>query len=192
MRPGILVGMLGLAFTALITGDAMTVTVPSERASASNAPHPVWKPVEWAFRIDEWGTGQAYRCAPSDCGIEISLYLRAKVGFCNCTTGVSDDDDLDRVGDVGLFGQNFVGLADGRPVSVGAMNGRSRRYRVKLPHAALREVAAIGFNDQCDVAVATVVADAAALPQAERLALDFLNTAPVLRWAANELGRNGI
>jgi hypothetical protein len=51
---------------------------------------------------------------------------------------------------------------------------------------------AIGFNDQCDVAVATVLADGDRLAQAERLALDFLRSDLVQRWAAAELGRNGI
>jgi hypothetical protein len=51
---------------------------------------------------------------------------------------------------------------------------------------------AIGFNDQCDVAVATVVADPARLGEAEQLALDFLSSEPVQRWAAAELGGNGI
>ena len=78
------------------------------------------------------------------------------------------------------------------PSSVGRDEWPQPPLSGHIPARASREFAAIGFNDQCDVAVATVVADAAALPQAERLALDFLNTAPVLRWAANELGRNGI
>jgi hypothetical protein len=50
----------------------------------------------------------------------------------------------------------------------------------------------IGFNDQCDVAVATVLADPDRLSEAEGLALDFLSSDPVQRWAAAELGGNGI
>jgi hypothetical protein len=51
---------------------------------------------------------------------------------------------------------------------------------------------AIGFNDQCDVAVATVLADSNRLREAEGLALDFLGADLVQHWAAAELGRNGI
>ena len=47
---------------------------------------------------------------------------------------------------------------------------------------------AIGFNDKCDVAVATVVAAQEHLARAERLALDFLNSDLVLHWAEQELG----
>ena len=46
----------------------------------------------------------------ADCGAEIKLYLRAKLGFCNCTTGVSDDAELDRVGDLELLSDKFKGL----------------------------------------------------------------------------------
>ena len=49
-----------------------------------------------------------------------------------------------------------------------------------------RAEVAIGFNDKCDVVVATVVADD--IPAAERSALGFLNGDLVLRWAEKELG----
>jgi len=47
---------------------------------------------------------------------------------------------------------------------------------------------AIGFNDKCDVAVATVVAEEGQLAVAERMAVDFLNSDRVLHWAEQELG----
>ena len=55
-----------------------------------------------------------------------------------------------------------------------------------------RDMWAIGFNDKCDVAVATVLADPDRLSEAEGLALEFLSSDPVQRWAAVELGGNGI
>ena len=165
---------------------------PLRREAISSVPHPVWSEVKWPFLLDEWGIGRAFRCASADCGTEVDLYLRAKVGFCNCATGVSDNADLDRVSDLELFSEEFVGLTEGRPVSVGRMKGRSRLYHVTIPYAAPRDMVAIGFNDQCDVAVATVLADPGRLGQAEQLALDFLQSDPVLRWAAAELGGNGI
>ena len=30
------------------------------------------------------GPRQGFRCKPADCGAEVNLYLRAKIGFCNC------------------------------------------------------------------------------------------------------------
>jgi hypothetical protein len=58
---------------------------------------PVWTEVKWPFPIDQWGTGRAFVCKAGDCGSEVKLYLRAKLGSCNCATGVADDADLDRI-----------------------------------------------------------------------------------------------
>ena len=80
----------------------------------------------------------------------------------------------------------FKGLRDGRPITVGWMNGRSRPYEVTMPYAAPRTALAIGFNDKCDVVVATVVATD--VPAAERAALAFLNGDLVRRWVEKELG----
>ena len=43
-------------------------------------------------------------------------------------------------------------------------------------------------KEKCDVVVATVVAAQGQLAVAERMAIDFLNTDRVLRWAEKELG----
>jgi hypothetical protein len=193
LRSGILISALGVALAALLANDpaAIGIAWPGKEMTPGS-PHAAWREVKWPFLLDEWGIGRAYRCAPADCGSEINLYLRAKIGFCNCSTGVSDNDDLDRVSDLKLFSEAFVGLSDGHGVSVGALKGRSRPYRVNIPFALPRDMLAIGFNDQCDVAVATVLADPQRLREAEGLALDFLSSDPVQRWAAAELGRNGI
>ncbi len=193
LRSGILIGALGIGLAGLLASDAATLGVGASGPDAmAHAPHAVWREVQWPFLLDEWGIGRAYRCAPADCGIQIDLYLRAKVGFCNCATGVSDDADLDRVSDLELFSEEFVGLTDGRPVGVGRLKGRSRLYRVDIPYAGARDMWEIGFNDKCDVAVATVLADPNRLREAEGLALEFLSSDPVQRWAAVELGGNGI
>jgi hypothetical protein len=192
LRSGILISAVGVALAALLADDPASFGFAwPGNAVPSGARHAVWQEVKWPFLLDEWGIGRAFRCAPADCGTEINLYLRAKVGFCNCATGVSDNADLDRVSDLELFSDAFVGLTDGRPVKVGRLPGRSRLYHVTIPYAAPRDMLAIGFNDQCDVAVATVVADDR-LSDAEGLALEFLGADQVQRWAAAELGRNGI
>ena len=177
-RTTVLVLALGAGLASLLAGDALTI----------GAPRPVWNEVKWPFPLDQWGLGQAYRCAAADCGIDVSLYLRAKIGFCNCTTGVSDDAELDRVGDLELYSDKWAGLADGAEIKVGWMSGRSRPYHVTIPYQAPRTVLAIAFNDKCDVVVATVLAERDSLPAAERAALHFLNSDVVLRWAERELG----
>src|SRR5712691_12286880 len=99
-RTGILVIALGFGLAALLAGDAMTVGVGQRSPEAAKSV--TWTEVKWPFPLDQWGTGRAFQCRAADCGAEVNLYLRAKLGFCNCTTGVSDDTELDRVGDLEL------------------------------------------------------------------------------------------
>jgi hypothetical protein len=178
LRTGILVIALGIALSGLLAGDAATVGVT----------RPVWNEAKWPFPLDQWGLGKAFRCAAADCGTEVNVYLRAKIGFCNCATGVADDQELDRVGDLELYSDKWVGLADGREIKVGWMSGRSRPYQVEMRYSRAFPAYAMAFNDKCDVVVATVVGDREQFATAERLALDFLNTERVLRWAERELG----
>ena len=176
--------VVALSMAGVLAGDSMTLGAGQQPAAAG---HPAaWSEVKWPFPLDQWGVGRAFRCQAVECGADISLYLRAKLGFCNCATGVSDDAELDRVGDLELLSAKFNGLREGRAITVGWMQGRSRPYRVALRYGSPRTALAIAFNDKCDVVVATVVAgDVAA---AERAALGFLNGDLVLRWAEKELG----
>jgi hypothetical protein len=183
-RTGLLVAALGVALAGLLAGDAATVGV----GRGDQTVRPAWTEVKWPFLMDQWGFGRAYRCGAADCGVEINVYMRAKIGFCNCASGVSDDEELDRVGDLELFSDKFVALAGGQTISVGWMSGRSRPYRVAIPYGVPRDMQAIAFNDKCDVVVATIDATGDRLLTAERLTLDFLNGAQVLGWVKRELG----
>jgi hypothetical protein len=40
----------------------------------------VWIEVAWPFPSDQWGAEKAFTCRPADCGSEVHVYLRAKVG----------------------------------------------------------------------------------------------------------------
>ena len=177
---------LGIGLAGLLASDAMTAGVGRQSAGAAAPAPAAWSEVKWPFPLDQWGIGRAFKCRAADCGADIDLYLRAKLGFCNCTTGVADDTELDRVGDLELLSDKFNGLRDGRPIAIGWMNGRSRPYRVAIPYGSPRTAFAVAFNDKCDVVVATVVADD--VPAVERAALAFLNGDLVLRWAEKELG----
>ena len=126
---------------------------------AGNPPadtRPVWTEAAWPFPIDQWGEGWAYQCKAADCGIDVNVYLRPKIGFCNCQTGVADDEELDRVSDLDLVGSESSALGPGRPITVHGMKGRSRGYTVAAPSA--KSVLSLAFNNRCDVIVATVVA----------------------------------
>ena len=181
-----------LLFAAALAGLLVAAVIPNpvkqQASDASRPVHPVWAEVKWPFPLDQWGLGRAFVCRASDCGGEVRLYLRAKLGFCNCSTGVSDDAELDRVGDIELLSATFNGLSDGRPIAVGWMSGRSRPYQAAMQYGEPRSATAIAFNDKCDVVVATVVAERNLMPAAERAALEFLNGDLVLRWVEKELG----
>ena len=175
--------MLALAVAAL-AGVAASAPHGGKDPGLRSSTNPVWREVKWPFLVDQWGTGRAFQCAAADCGAELNVYVRPKIGFCNCTTGVADDAELDRVGDVDLLSQRFAPLGDGRPVAIGWMKGRSRAYSVDARRTAL----AIAFNDRCDVVVATVVAGRELPTAAEPIAVEFLNTQPLLRWVEVSLG----
>jgi hypothetical protein len=179
--------LAGAAVVAALGGAALLVGAgPEPPRTTSEAP--AWAEVAWPFPGDPWGPGRAFRCSGGACGSAMMLYLRAKAGLCDCTTGVADDEHLDRVGDVDLVGRSSAALAPGEPVTVHRMPGRRRAYTVTGPGAAPRAVLSVAFNDRCDLVVATA-ATAASTPAAQEAAvLDFLNGDLVLRWAETTLG----
>jgi len=157
-------------------------------ASVTAEVHPVWTEVKWPFPIDQWGTGKAFHCDASDCGTEADVYLRPKIGFCNCKTGVADDQELERVADLDLFGEQRTAVAPGRPIAVRWMKGRSRAYSFSGFLTKGASTLTIAFNDRCDVIVATVVAGDNHPAKLEPIALEFLNGDTVVRWAEAALG----
>jgi hypothetical protein len=177
------------AARAFVIVCALAGVLGGDVAAGSRAPaQPRWAEVKWPFLTDQWGRGRAFRCSAGDCGREISLYVRPKLGFCNCTTGVADDAEVDRVADIELVGSQYAPTSEGRPVTVGWMNGRSRAYAVEGSKGARRAALAVAFNDRCDVVVATVVADRELPRGAEQAALDLLNGETILQWTKLELG----
>ena len=146
---------------------------------------PVWTEAQWPFPMDEWGKGKAFRCEAASCGVEVNLYIRAKIGFCNCTTGVSDDEELDRLADFRLMGDKPAAVGAGRPIDVAWMKGRSRAY---LDSDRGRSALAVAFNDRCDAIVATVVVANNRPLVMESSALAFLNGPTIRRWAEVTLG----
>jgi len=157
-------------------------------AVVATAPHPVWTEVAWPFPIDEWGKGKAFACRAADCGTEVNVYVRAKIGFCNCTTGVSDDEELDRISDFDLFGNALTPQGPGRPIAVAWMKGRSRPFIMGGASQTGKSALSVGFNDRCDAIVATAVLANDKPAAAEPTVLEFLSSRTVLRWAEVTLG----
>ncbi len=173
----ILLGGLGLS------GGAAVV---ASQSAPPRAATPAFSEVAWPFPMDQWGLGHAYRCGPEDCGTEVTVYLRPKIGFCNCTTGVSDDAELERVADVELLNEQFSAPGAGHEIAVGWMKGRSRAYDV--PGRAPASTLALAFNDHCDVIVATAVVPDGPAARVEPAVLAFLDSETVIRWAKQVLG----
>jgi hypothetical protein len=159
----------------------------ANHAAVSNS-RPVWTEVQWPFPVDQWGKGKAFQCKAADCGTEVNLYLRAKIGFCNCATGVADDEELERLSDFDLMGRQIANLGDGRPIRVGWMNGRSRSYAISNPVRSGKAALSVAFNDRCDAIVATVVLDHDRPGAIEPGVIAFLNGSTVMRWAEVTLG----
>jgi hypothetical protein len=147
-----------------------------------------WQEVAWRFPVDQWGTGKAFSCRRADCGHEVSLYLRAKLGSCDCTRGVADDDDLDRMSDFDLLGSEISPLAPGRPIKVGIMKGRVRAYALTASGEQARNVISVVVNDRCDMIVATSVLPRGRLEKVEPAVIEFLNSPAVLHWAEAAIG----
>jgi hypothetical protein len=182
-----------IAFVAAIScAIPLTAFVHAHWPAAASAPiasaSRSWSEESWPFPIDQWGTGRAFACSGTACGGELHLYLRAKIGFCRCATGVADDDEIDRVGDTVLFGSDYRPLSPGHAVNAGVLKGRARQFSVRRGLASSTPVLTIALANTCDAVVATVAGDPELGSAQELAALDFLRGEQVQRWAAANTG----
>ena len=173
------------AIAAVVIGYAAFLAAQISQSGAGQ--RQVWTEVSWPFARDLWGPGRAFKCAAADCGREVRLYLRAKLGFCNCTSAL-DDDMVERVGDIDLLAKERETLGAGREIAVRWMKGRSRGYAVTEGGVAARSALAIAFHDRCDLIVATAAIEGPRPGDLEANVLEFLNSDLVLRWAEVTLG----
>ncbi len=121
------------------------------------APSPLqaarWQEIAWPFPRDGWPAGRAFRCEGGACdGAE--LYVRAKLGFCNCDRGVADDDEVDRVTDIDLVSPRFAATAPGHQIHVGELGGRARHYTLDMPDGSRHAATGIAVSRRCDLLVA--------------------------------------
>jgi hypothetical protein len=180
--PALTLAIAGIGIVAVLL-VALGVGAPAKPSAIA----PAWSEAKWPFLLDQWGIGRAFTCAPADCGGKVEVYVRPKIGFCNCSTGVSDDAELERVADTELLAAAIQPLGPGRAVKVGWMHGLSRLYRPSDEKAAAR-LLSVAFNDECDVVVA-VAKLAGGDPAATAPAvIAFLNSNSMVLWAKKELG----
>jgi hypothetical protein len=171
---------------ATVVGAAASAAVVAMRPQPGAPPqHPVWSEIEWPFPVDQWGTGKAFACTAADCGTKVEVYIRPKVGYCNCSTGVDSDAELERVGDTELLSQSVEPLGRGRPIKVGWMQGLARPYKIS---AGGTGVVSIAFNDECDAVVALAAVEKGDPAAVAPAVMAFLNTMPMVLWVKKELG----
>ncbi len=142
----------------------------------------LWREISWPFPRDGWPAGRAFRC--ESCGGElggVELYVRPKIGFCNCTTGVSDDDEVDRVADLDLISARFIPREAGRAVRVGDLSGRSRAYDLTMSNGTSHAAIGIALSQRCNLLVA-VAQGAAAPAELQRVAFEHLGSHALHRW----------
>ena len=180
----------GVYLTACVATIAVSLALSGDSANteASAGFRPVWAKADWPFPTDPWGKGKAFRCKAADCGGEVYLYVRAKLGYCNCTTGIADDTDLQQMGDLVLIDGRAEPLGTGRPITVGSMQGRARAYRVGGAENRSGTVISLAFNQRCDMVAATVFVRRGTPTLIEPAVLEFLNSELMLKWTETTLG----
>jgi hypothetical protein len=140
-----------------------------------------WQEIAWPFPRDGWPSGRAFRCNAKSCGDDIEVYVRPKLGFCNCDSGVADDDEVDRVADLDLISARFVPLRAGDAVDVAEMRGRVRAYGLNMSDGTARAAIGIAVSRRCDLLVAAAQGKGEAAG-VQRAALAFLASADIKRW----------
>jgi hypothetical protein len=120
------------------------------------------------------------------CGDNVELYVRPKIGFCNCDSGVADDDEVDRVADLDLMSQRFTPLEPGRVVRIAEMPGRLRSYELRMSDGSQHTAVGIAVSRRCDLLVAVAQGKTSA-PEVQRIALEFLATDAVTKWMVSSL-----
>jgi hypothetical protein len=176
-----------LMLSALSGVGAYQLVRPAiERGHAGGYPGNMkWQEIAWTFPRDGWPSGRAFRCA--SCGQDVELYVRPKIGFCNCDTGVADDDEVDRVADLDLISARFAPTEAGKAIQLAGMAGRSRVYGLKMQDGAQHAAIGIALSHRCDLLVAVAQGDATP-SELQREALEYLASGEMHRWMLASLG----
>src|SRR6266446_6378750 len=145
-----------------------------------------WREIAWPFPRDGWPAGRAFRCATELCGDEIEVYVRPKIGFCNCDSGVRDDEEVDRVADLDLMSERFAPLAPGGVIRIAGMQGRLRSYDLQMADGSRHVAIGIAVSRRCDVLVAVAQGKGTA-SGVQRVALEFLASDAVTKWMASAM-----
>ena len=178
--------LIAIAIAALVFGALSGVAAYQKvRPQSTGGDERHWQEIAWPYPRDGWPAGRAFRC--DGCAAPIELYVRPKIGFCNCDTGVADDDEVDRVADLDLISDRFAPLAPGKVIRVADLSGRSRAYDLDMPGGVRHAAVGIAVSHHCDLLVAVVQGSAHA-DELQREAVAFLTTKRMKHWMMAALG----
>lgn len=177
----------------LAVGIALIIRPDPVRQPLALEATPGWTEIAWPLSATPWWPSKAFVCNAATCGAEVTLYLRVKVGFCNCADGIADDAELARIADYADLSRLHEPVDEGRPIVLNGLKGRSRPYRMLLPGEARRSAGSvlIGLNSGCDAIVATGVRaqdGRAELAAADAAVAAFLQREPIRQWTRRALG----
>ncbi len=157
---------LALGATGLVAGDGSATRTTGAGAA-------MFIEAKWPFGLDQWGRGRAFACDTTRCGVDAKLYIRAKVGFCDCFNHV-DEDDVDRLTDFDLIGK-AVPRGPDRALRLGEDPARLRTFRLEGPKEFGQAVSVVAARD-CQALVALLVTDREPLPALESAVLSLMRT----------------
>jgi len=158
------------------------------RLAHSDQVDSIWIETKWPFLMDQWGEGRSFQCNAADCGAELNLYIRAKIGFCSSTTGVADDNELERLSDFDFMGGQATALGSGREIDISGMKGRLRIYATASSILSQTHAFSVAFNNNSDALVATVTVKGGPPAAVEPVIIHFLNGETIRRWVTHTLG----
>jgi hypothetical protein len=181
MRRWPLIASAIVALGALSGAAAYQHAAPRQDEQKQGERNGAWQEIAWPFPRDGWPAGKAFRCGVAACGGEVEVYVRPRIGFCNCDRGVADDDEVDRVADLDLLSERFAPVAPGDVVRIADMPGRIRAYDLKMSDGLRHAAFGIAVARRCDLLVAVAHGKGDA-PEMRRAALDFLATREMTRW----------
>jgi hypothetical protein len=168
-------------WTAVVVATLALGGLSGVAAYESAAPQAAnWQEIAWPFPRDGWPKGRAFRCDGAACG-GVEVYVRPKKGFCNCDSGVADDDEVDRVADLDLMSDRFAAREAGKVVRVADMPGRIRAYDLDMQDGSRRTAVGIAVSRRCDLLVAVAQGRGEAA-DVRRAALEYLGSAEMTRW----------
>eukprot|EP01037_Dinobryon_pediforme_P008851 gene8851-8942_t len=158
-------------------------------ASWLTAGEPHWQEIAWPFPRDAWPPGRAFRCTSEGCGLGVEVYVRPKIGFCNCATGVAGDAEVDAVSDLDMIAENFTPERPGERVDIAGMAGRSRAYALKLADGTTLPAVGTAISRKCDVVVAASQGRDVTTKRAQDAIATLVASPDVLGWLNGLLGK---